>query len=122
MNLNVITLPNGIEWAIATRAKDNTLATMHLYKLANTPATEQVPSRYRRKFRLFQQTMRDYGVLDNPSVFINPEYFLTGHKLFSISLLGEYCELIDLGKVGLHDENTINDYDYKSIEEYKLQQ
>ena len=95
---------------------------MHLYKLANTPATEQVPSRYRRKFRLFQQTMRDYGVLDNPSVFINPEYFLMGYKLFSISLLGEYCELIDLGKVGLHDENTINDYDYKSIEEYKIQQ
>jgi hypothetical protein len=43
---------------------------------------------------------------------------LLGFKLFSISLLGEYCELIDFDKVGLHDENTINDY--KTIEEYRI--
>ena len=61
-------------------------------------------------------------MLNNPSVSINPEYFLLGFKLYSISILGEYCELIDLDRSGLHDEGTINDNDYKSIEEYKLQQ
>jgi hypothetical protein len=34
--------------------------------------------------------------------------------------LGEYCELIDFYKVGLHDESTINDY--KTIEEFKFTQ
>jgi hypothetical protein len=43
---------------------------------------------------------------------------LTNCKLFVISLLGEYCEIIDLDKAGLHDKADINDY--KSIEQYKL--
>jgi hypothetical protein len=60
VNLNVVTLPNGAEWVLAARAKDGTLATMHFYKLAKSAATELVPSRYRRKFRLYEQTMRDY--------------------------------------------------------------
>jgi hypothetical protein len=87
----VITLPNGAEWAIATREKEGALATMHMFKLAKTSVTELVPSRYRRKFRLYKQTMRDYGVFEDSNIFINPEFYLCDYKLFIISLLGEYC-------------------------------
>ncbi len=72
VNLNVITLPDKTEWAIASREKEGTWATMHLFKLTKTSPTELVPSRYKRKFRLYRQTMRDYGVFENEGTFINP--------------------------------------------------
>ena len=35
---------------------------------------------------------------------------MNGYKLYALSLVGEYCELIDFNRSGLHKEGTVNDY------------
>ena len=81
---------------------------MHLFKLAKTPPTDHVESNYKRYFRLYKQFSVDDGVF--ASNFLPPQYYLLGQKIYSLALEGEYCELIDLGRSGLHERVIVKDY------------
>ena len=81
---------------------------MHFFKLAKSSPTDTVTSRYKRKFRMFSKTIKNNEILANNEKFINPEFFLMGSKVFIISVLGEYCEIIELTRSGLHDSGTVN--------------
>ena len=118
VNLGVVQLPNGSDWLIAAREnKKNSKATMHMFKLAKSSPTEIIYSRYKRSFKLYKKTMQDYSIFEREDTFINPFHYSTNYKLYSISVLGEYCEIIDFNKAGLHDEGEI--VDYKSMDELK---
>lgn len=86
---------------------------MHFFKLVKSSPTDTVTSRYKRKFKMFSKTIKNNEILANNEKFINPEFFLIGSKVYILSVLGEYCEIIELTRSGLHDSGTVEEY--KSI-------
>lgn len=81
---------------------------MHFFKLVKSSPTDTITSRYKRKFRMFTKTIKNNEILANNEKFINPEFFLIGSKVYILSVLGEYCEIIELTRSGLHDSGTVN--------------
>lgn len=90
------------EWVLCSRERDDGTGTFHFFKLARTAPTEKVVSKYQRSFHLQRKEMQEEGVFADPQSPLGPDYFLSGERLYSISLAGEYCELLEFPRVGLH--------------------
>ena len=75
---------------------------MHFFKLARTSPTDQVEPNYKRYFRLYKQFGVSEDIFLDKETFLGPEYYMVKEKLYCLALEGEFCELIDLGRAGLH--------------------
>ena len=69
---------------------------------------------------LYKKTMLDYEVFAREGQALGPEWYQLGSRLMAVNLLGDYCEVIDFARAGLHDEGVIRDF--KRLEDVTLSQ